>query len=185
MKRTLRFNSLVFAVLISFFHPVGARNKTDLKARDYFNDLIASGGLDRVTKTHACFQDDPKADGFFLIGESKYIRDYTVANGTFNKLPAATQELMKRDFLMVRGYPKGIPWRGEEFLERDDDSWVSDQHMLDENTPVRVRFSVNWQTLRYKYSVELLNMDSTFRSEVSSSGICEELPAVAQEHQEN
>ena len=185
MKRTVRCNTLLFAVLVSFLYPVSARNKADLTARDYFNDLIASDGLDRITKSHACFQDDPKADSFFLIGESKYIRDHTVANGTSSKLPAATQELMKRDFLMVQGYPKGIPWRGEEFLERDADSWVSDQHMLDENTPVRIRFSINWQTLRYKYSVELLNMDSTYRPEVSSSGLCEELPAATQPNQEN
>src|ERR1700730_9219615 len=122
MKRTVRCNTLLFAVLVSFLYPVSARNKTDLTARDYFNDLIASGGLDRITKSHACFQDDPKSDSFFLIGESKYFRDTTLANGTFGKLPKATQELMKKDFLMVRGYPKGIPWSREEFLDKDEES---------------------------------------------------------------
>jgi hypothetical protein len=89
---------------------------------------------------------------------------------------------MRKDFLMVRGYLKGIPWKGEEFLDRDEDSWVSDQRMLDENTPIRVRFNLNLQTLRYKYTVEVLNMDSTYRSEVASSGQCEELPAEVQPH---
>jgi hypothetical protein len=185
MNRIVRFNSLLFAVLFSLLLPLHARNQEPLTARDYFNELMASGGIDRMTKSHACFQDDPKADSFFLIGESKSLRDYTLANGTFSKLPKATQELMKKDFLMVRGYPKGIPWKAEEFLERDEATWVSDQHMLDENTPVRIRLNVNWQTLRYKYSVELLNMDSTYRSEVASSGKCEELPAEVQQHEGN
>jgi hypothetical protein len=177
MTRIVRCNSLLLAVLFLLFVPLHAKNQEPLTARDYFNELIASGGIDRMTKSHACFQDDAKADNFFLIGESKAFRDYSVANGTFSKLPKATQELMRKDFLMVRGYLKGVPWRGEEFLDKEEDSWVSDQRMLDENTPIRVRFNVNWQTLRYKYTVEVLNMDSTYRSEVASSGQCEPLPA--------
>jgi hypothetical protein len=182
MSRIVRFNSLLFAVLFLLFLPLHAKNQEPLTARDYFNELVASGGIDRMTKSHACFQDDAKAENFFLIGESKSFRDNTLANGTFSKLPKPTQELMSKDFLMVRGYLKGIPWKGEEFLDKDQDSWISDQRMLDENTPIRIRFNMNWQTLRYKYTVEVLNMDSTYRSEVASSGQCEELPAEVQQH---
>jgi hypothetical protein len=182
MSRIVRFNSFLFAILFLLFLPLHAKNQEPLTARDYFNELVASGGIDRMTKSHACFQDDAKAENFFLIGESKSFRDYSLANGTFSKLPKPTQELMSKDFLMVRGYLKGIPWRGEEFLDKDQDSWISDQRMLDENTPIRIRFSMNWQTLRYKYTVEVLNMDSTYRSEVASSGQCEELPVEAQQH---
>jgi hypothetical protein len=92
---------------------------------------------------------------------------------------------MKKEFLMVRGYHKGIPWTGQEFLEKDGKSWVSDQHMLDERTPVRIRFNVNWQTMRYKYVVEVLNTDSTYRSEVASFGQCEELPAEVQRQRDS
>jgi hypothetical protein len=181
MKRILRFKSLLLAVLLSILLPVHAQNRSSLTARDYFNELVASGGLDHMAKGHACFQDDPKADSFFILWESKYLRDFMLSADAFSKLPKTTQELMKKDFLMVRGYPKGIPWRGEEFLEKDEGSWVSDQHMLDELTPIRIRFNVNWQTLRYKYSVEVLNMDSTYRSEVASFGRCEELPVEVQQ----
>jgi len=182
MNRILGFKSLLFAVVLSLILPLHAQNRANLTARDYFNELIASGGLDGISKSHVCFQDDPKADGFFLFGESQYVRDRMLANGTFSKLPKASQELMKKDFLMVRGYPKGIPWTGEEFLEKDEASWVSDPRLLDNNTPVRIRFSVNSQTLRYKYAVELLNDDSTYRSEVASFGQCEELPGEVPEH---
>jgi hypothetical protein len=177
MNRGARFNGFMFSVVFLFLLPVQAKNQDPLTARDYYNELVVSGGIDHITKSHACFQDDPKADGFFLIGESKYLRDYSLANGTFNKLPKETQDLINKDFLMVRGYPKGVPWRGEEFLEREQDSWVSDQRMLNDTTPIRIRFNVNWQTLRYKYTVEVFNLDSTYRTEVASSGQCEELPA--------
>ena len=180
MKRIAGFNSLMAAVFLSFLIPLHAQNDAGLTARDYFNELIAAGRLTDMTKSHACFQDDPKAESFFLIGESKYLRDSLLANGTFNKLPKATQDLMKRDFLVVRGYPKGIPWQGQQFLDRDKQSWVSDPRMLDEDTPIRIRLNVNWQTLRYKYAVELLNMDLTYRSESASFGRCEALPSEAQ-----
>jgi hypothetical protein len=183
--RILRINSLLLAVLLSFLLPLRAQDRTGLTARDYYNELYAAGGLDRMAGARACFQDDPKVDSFFVLRESKNLRDYMLANGTFSKLPDDTQELMKRDFLMVRGYAKGIPWRGEEFLEKDEASWISDQRMLDDRTPIRIRFNINWQTLRYKYAVEVLNMDSTFRTEVASFGHCEEVQAAMQQHDED
>ena len=177
MKRVVGFNSLMVAVLLAFLIPLHAENGAGLTARDYFNHLILAGRLTDITKSHACFQDDPKADGFFLIGDSKYLRESMAANGTFNKLPKATQALMKKDFLMVRGYPKGIPWQGQEFLEKEEESWVSDARMLDKDTPIRIRFTLNRQSLRFKYAVELLNMDLTYHNESASFGQCEELPA--------
>jgi hypothetical protein len=182
--RILRVNSLLLAVLLSFLLPLRAQSRTGLTARDYYNELYAAGGLDHTAGTHACFQDDPMVENFFILKESKNLRNYMLADGTFSKLPKATQELMKKDFLMVRGYAKGIPWRGEELLEKDEESWISDLRMLDERTPIRIRFSINWQTLRYKYAVEILNMDSTYRTEEASFGHCEEIPAEVTQHGE-
>jgi hypothetical protein len=179
--RILRVNSLLLAVFLSFLLPLGAQNRTGLTARDYYKELYAAGGLNNMAGGHACFQDDPKVSTFFILRESKNLRDYMLANGTFSKLPEATQVLMKKDFLMVRGYVEGIPWRGEEFLDKDEESWISDQRMLDERTPIRIRFNINWQTLRYKYAVEVLNMDSTYRTEAASFGRCEEVPPEVQQ----
>jgi hypothetical protein len=183
--RFVRVNSLLFAVLLSFLIPVHAQNHAGLTARDYYEEIYASGGLDEMAGGHACFQDDPKVNSFFILRESKNLRDSMLANGTFGKLPKATQELMKKDLLMVRGYAEGIPWKGEEFLEKDEESWISDQRMLDDRTPIRIRFNINWQTLRYKYAVEVLNMDSTYRNEVASFGICEEVPSEVQQPSED
>jgi len=178
--RALTVSSLFLAVLLFLLLPLQAQNRTTLTARDYYKELYAAGLLDHIAGDHACFQDDPNIDSFFVLRESKNLRDSMLASDTFSKLPKETQGLMKKEFLMVRGYAKGIPWRGEEFLEKDEESWISDQHMLDERTPIRIRFSINWQTLRYKYAVEVLNMDSTYRSEVASFGRCEEVPAEVQ-----
>jgi hypothetical protein len=177
--RILRINSLLLAVLLAFLLPLRAQDRAGLTARDYYNELHATGGLEHAEGTHVCFQDDPTVDSFFVLKESKNLRDYMLADGTFSKLSKATQEYMKKDFLMVRGYAKGIPWRGEEYLEKDEESWISDQRMLDERTPIRIRFTINWQTLRYKYAVEILNMDSSFRAETASFGHCEEIPPEA------
>ena len=182
--RMLRVSSVQLAVVLSFLLPLSAQNRTGLSARDYYKELYVAGRLDQMAGGHACFQDDPKVDSFFTFGESKNARDSMLANDTFSKLPKATQELMKKDFLMVRGYPKGIPWKGQEFLEKDEESWISDQHMLDDRTPIRIRLNINWQTLRYKYAVEVLNMDSTYRTEVASFGRCEEIPAEVRQHGE-
>lgn len=179
-----RVNSILIAVLLSCLVPLRAQNRTSLAARDYYKELHAAGELDYMSGGHACFQDDPKIDSFFTIRESKDLRDHMHADGTFSKLPDETQALMDKDFLMVRGYAKGIPWKGEEFLERDEESWISDQRMLDERTPIRIRFNINWQTLRYKYAVEVLNMDSSVRTEAASFGMCEEIPTESQRHNE-
>jgi hypothetical protein len=182
--RSLRVGGLLAALLFSILLPLRAHTRGGLTARDYYNELYAAGDLDGTAGTHVCFQDDPTVENFFVLKESKQLRDYMLADGSFSKLSKETQELMKRDILMVRGYAKGIPWRAEEFLEKDEQSWISDQRMLNENTPIRIRFTINWQTLRYKYAVEILNMDSSYRTEEASFGHCEEIPAEETRHGE-
>jgi hypothetical protein len=175
--RILKINTGLLAILLTFLLPLRAQNHAGLTAREYYEELLAVGGLAHAAGDFACFQDDPKVDSFFILRESNDLPDGKFADASFNQLPEAAQEGMKKDFLMVRGYPKGIPWRAEEVLEKVEDSWTSDQRMLDDRTPIRIRFSINWQTLQYKYAVEVLNMDSTFRGEIASFGRCEEVPA--------
>jgi hypothetical protein len=182
--RGLKLKCLVLAVCLSFFLPLGAQNSPSLTARDYYKEVYAAGRLDRMAGGYACFQDDPKVDSFFTFGESEDLRHSMLADGTLGKLPEATQGLLQKDFVMVRGYNKGIPWRGQEYLQKDEGSWISDLRMLNEETPIRIRFSINAETLRYKYAVEVLNMDSTYRTEVASFGGCEEVPAAVRQHAE-
>ncbi len=57
--------------------------------------------------------------------------------------------------------------------------------MMDKRTPIRMRFTINWQMLRYKWGVEVLNTDSNYRSEVATFGRCEEVPAGVHQHGED
>jgi hypothetical protein len=126
-----------------------------MKARDYYQELYAAGGLDRMASEYACFQDDPMAVNFFIFSESKLLRSHMQENGTFSKLSKPQQQELKKDFLNVRGYQQGVPWANESFLDKDGESWVTDKFILPTTkVPAVVRFTLNWQTLRYKWSVE-------------------------------
>ena len=142
-------------------------------ARDYYNEIYAAGGLDRLADRYVCFNEDLNVKTFFVFTENKHLREYMISNGTFDRLSKAEQAELKKDFLIFRGYDKGVPWATNEFLYPDGASWVSDKFMLDKKTPARVRFSISWETMRYKRSVEVLNSDETINGEVSTYGRCE------------
>ncbi len=160
----------------------GAKNPTTSAARSYYQELYAAGGLDRFADGYACFEDDPANKAFFIFGEGKHIREYMLADGTFGKMPKEVQQLMRKDFLLVRGYDKGIPWKSEDWLVADEGSWIGEERMLDKHTPIRIRFTVNMQTLRYKWAVEVLNPDSSYKSELASFGKCEKVPSGVPQH---
>ena len=150
-------------------------------ARDYYNEIYAAGGLDRIVDRYVCFNDSPDVKTFFIFTENKYLREYMIANGTFDKLSKAEQAEMKKEFLVFRGYDKGVPLATEDTLNPDGTSWVSDKFMLGEKTPARLRFSISWETMRYKRSVEVLNSDGTISGEVPAYGRCERVsPTVRQ-----
>jgi len=78
----------------------------------------------------------------------------------------------------MRGYTKGVAWKEELFFDKDGDSWVTEKFPLgDTRTPAVVRFSINWQTLRYKYAVEYGE-----GRERGSFGRCEEVQAGVKQH---
>jgi len=97
-------------------------------------------------------------------------------DGTFQKLPKDMQVRLKKDFLIVRGYAKGIPFKDEEFYEKDGASWISDIYKLNETNNIRIRLTINWQTLRYKRAVEMLDVNLKYRSEAAHFGKCEDIP---------
>jgi hypothetical protein len=150
---------------------------TAQEAHDYFKELYGAGGLDRMTDGYVCFDDRPDTQTFFIFAESKLLRQFMIENGDFYKLPKAEQATLRKDYLMLRFYEKGIAQPHHEFLNEDGGSWISDKLMPVKNHPMRIRFTVQWQTMRYRRSVEIFNSDSTFRSEISTYGRCEEIPA--------
>ena len=81
---------------------------TPQKARAYYDEIYKAGGLDRMADGQVCFDEDPENENFFIVAESKDIRNFLKLDGSFSKMPKAVQEQLNKDFLIVRGYAKGI-----------------------------------------------------------------------------
>ena len=153
-------------------------------ARDYYNELYKAGGLDRMADGEVCFDDDPTMTYFFIFVQSKHMREFMIMDGTFNKLTKAQQEQLKKDFLIIRGYNKGIAMNEEEFFDKDGSSWISEAAPAPSDKAgrlLRIRITINWETLRFKRSVEILDRNSKYLSELAHFGKCEDVsPAVPQ-----
>jgi len=153
-------------------------------ARQYYNELYKAGGLDRFADGHVCFDDDDKLQTFFIFGESKHIREFMMADGSFGKMIKDLQEKLKKDFLIVRGYDKGVAVGEEDFYSQDGSSWVGDIFVLSKQpkTLGRMRLSITSETLRYKRSVEILNPDTSFSGQYARYGKCEEVSPQIPQH---
>lgn len=153
-------------------------------ARQYYNEIYKAGGLDRMADEYACFDDHEKLETFFIFGESKTIREFMVANGTFSKMSKNFQKQMKEDFLIMRGYDEGVTVGGEDFYSRDGSSWITEKFRLSNRSKTlgKMRFAITWETLRYKRSVEILNADGSFQNEYARYGKCERVPNEIQQH---
>lgn len=154
-------------------------------ARDYYNEIYNAGGLDNFADGEVCFDDDLKLDTFFIFGQSKHIREFMMMDGTFAKLSKPMQTKLKQDFLIARGYNKGIAFDNNEFYDKDGASWVNEAGGFlptDNTKQLRIRLTINWETLRYKRSVEILDRDSRFLSEVARFGRCEDVSPAIRQH---
>src|ERR1700674_1075482 len=87
-------------------------------ARDYYNEIYKAGGLDRMDDGEICFDDDPKMETFFIFGQSTHLREFLEMNGGLSKMAKPMQEQLKKDFLIVRGYNKGIAFDNNDFYDK-------------------------------------------------------------------
>jgi hypothetical protein len=110
-------------------------------ARQYYSELYNAGGLDRMADEYVCFADEADNQNFFIVAQSEDIKKYLMADGSFGKVPKATQSLLQKDFLIMRGYNKGIAFADKQLFAKDRNSWVSDKAMLSKNTPIRMRIT--------------------------------------------
>lgn len=153
-------------------------------ARQYYNELYKAGGLDRMADAYVCFDNDSNLETFFIFGESKTIREFMIADGTFSKLSKDFQKRLNDDFLVVRGYDKGVAIGGEDFYNRDGNSWVGEKFVLSKEPKKygRMRFDITWETLRYKRSVEVLDAGGSFRGQYARYGRCEKVSPEITQH---
>ncbi len=153
-------------------------------ARQYYNELYKAGGLDRMADGYVCFSDDDKLETFFIFAESKWIREFMIADGSFGKMSKESQKKLKEDFLIVRGYDKGVAISADDFYNREGSSWVSDLSALSKQPKrfVRIRLDVTWETLRYKRSVEVFNADKILSGQIPGYGKCEQVSPEVRQH---
>jgi|SRR5665213_154758 len=146
-------------------------------ARGYYNELYKAGGLDRMADGYVCFDDQPGMQTFFIFGQSKVLRQFLIDNGGFAKLSKGEQAELNRGFLNVRYYDRGVPQPEEEILEKDGDSWANTLKPKNGKGPsFEIRFTVAWETMRYRRSVDILNPDGAVHPGISRYGRCEEIP---------
>jgi hypothetical protein len=150
-------------------------------AREYYDELYAAGGLDRFAAHYACFDEDPALNTFFIYNRSGDIMDSLIADGTFSKMPKDMQAKLKQDWIVVRGYDKGVPVGDQEYYEKDGPGWVTDKFKISNECCARIRLTVSQTTMRYKRSLELLNSNGTMKNDVARYGQCEAVkPGIAQ-----
>jgi hypothetical protein len=150
-------------------------------SRDYFNEIYKAGGLDRMADGYVCFADDPKLKTFFIFGRSETLKQFLIDAGGFSKLPKKDQQELNRGFLNTRGYDQGVPLSSEETYYKDGESWAVEPYTIS-GTKMRTRLAIEWSTLRYKRSVEILNLNGTLRTiAFSGYGRCEEVPNTVQQ----
>jgi hypothetical protein len=138
---------LVFVLSLSAF------SQTQKSARDYYNELDKAHGLEGFSNEYVCFRDDPNDEQFLTFSKTQDIaKTYPWENFPANKRRAARAEFEKPGLLML-GYKKGIQLGEPVVFDKDDvrgNSWV----MLTKVKGMRIHFTINWQTLRYRWSVE-------------------------------
>lgn len=142
---------------------------TAQNARSNFDELYKAGGLDRVADEYVCFDDDLSIQAFFTFTTSKTLRESFIAKGEFAKLPKAQRDELNRGFLFMRGYDKGVPAPHVETFYPDGSSWIEKGQI--DKAPIRIRFTISWETMRYKRAIE-----TTIRSASAGYGHCEKTP---------
>ncbi len=168
MQATLRpaFISTILLLTVSAFGQ---------SARDYYNEIYKAGGLDRMADEYACFDDDPKLETFFIIGKSETLRQFLIDKGEFKRMTRAQRTDLNRGFLITRGYDQGVAHSHEETYSTDGTSFATEPGIID-GLKLRMRLSIEWTTLRYKRSVEILSPNGKLKSvPVSRYGRCEEV----------
>ena len=165
----MRYIVLILLVL----HP----QNVSRTARQYYEAIYETGGLDHLAAGQVCFDGDPAREDFFIFEQSKYLRQHMAMQGTFQNLPKEMQEHLKNDLLVVRAYHKGIAFNGEQFYAQDGYSWISDFYELDENDSMRIRLTINWQTHGYKRTAEIFDQAMHYQREMARFGKCEDISA--------
>jgi hypothetical protein len=159
--------TITIAIVVLFMGAATAQNTS----RDYYKELYMSGGLDRMADEFVCFNDGLENEGhFMIIARSKAVKRLLVKNKQFDALPKRQRDELNKRLLISRTYNKGIPPSERVVFSKDGNSWVTEEFALGTKSPFRLKMTITWQTMRYKYEVE-----NSKRSLFSGFGVCERI----------
>jgi hypothetical protein len=130
---------------------------------------------------YVCFDEDPKLETFFIFGESKVLREFLQG---YDKLDTKSRDRLKQDFLIVRGYDKGVVNGDEDVYDKKGDDWVDEEFPLSKESEQRgrLRLTITWETMRYKRVLEILDEHSNFVNQVARYGKCERVSPKITQH---
>ncbi len=137
--------------------------------------------MNKGTAEYACFYDDPSNSNFFTIMNSAHLREVMVALGTFNELPKNYQAELRKNFVESRGYKNGVAFSEDESWDLDGDSWRGPNFSLGASTG-HIRFTISWETLRFRREVEVLQANKTYLPVAENHGRCESIAAQNNSH---
>jgi hypothetical protein len=159
---------ITIGIILLFMGVAAAQNTS----RDYYKELYMAGELDRMANEYVCFSDGLENEGhFMIIARSRAVKKLLVINKQFDTLPKSQRDELKKRLLISRTYNKGVPPSERMFFSKDGNSWVTEEFALGTKSPFRLKMTITWQTMRYKYEVE-----NSKRSLFSGFGVCERIP---------
>lgn len=120
-----------------------------------------------------CFAEDQSNPNFFTFLRSDQL---IVQPRDLAKMSPAVRAQFEKGFLLVRGYAKGVALGGEDAYLKERDSWTGEKEKIGRSGFVQVKLTINWNTLRYRKSVNQFGPDGVYRDEVSQYGKCEHVP---------
>jgi hypothetical protein len=145
-----------------------AQTNSPLTARDYFNELKAANSFSHYSDTFVCFMDNDTPAFAVISRGSDIIDEMKSAGASANKLKTM---LPVKSLLFVEKYYKGVGGKMEEYepVGKDGTEWDAEF-----TSPFhgRMRYSINWTTGRYRFSVYALDRSKTLAAS-ENFGKCE------------
>ncbi len=126
-------------------------------ARDYYNELNRTNGLEGLSNEYVCFKDDATDDIFFTISKGNDIKQsLLLMNADAKKMK--TSDINKfANTLVVTNYTKGVASDLDVMDKETNHSGVSTETFVDRGTvngtAMALHFTINWKTLRFRRSV--------------------------------
>lgn len=152
-----------------------------LTARDYYNELYKSGGLDNFADEYVCFRDDQEPV-FFLVSDSETLKTFLVSVGSYDKLTAKEKARLNEGLAFFVQYHNGLS-NGMEYFDREARGQYAEKLVIPQQGQpsfhVTKVLRINWDTLRYELDVQRTGYPQTLYAD---TGKCEQVNSAVHQH---